>query len=58
MLIDFRLRGRKREQRERNIDWLSLIHTLTGVQPHNLALCPNPESNLRPSGVWDDTPTH
>ena len=28
MLIDFRERGRQRE-RERNIDWLPLIHSLT-----------------------------
>lgn len=51
----FRERGR---ERERDIDWLSPMHTPTGDRTHNLGMCPEGESNLPPFGVWDDVPTN
>ena len=45
MLIDFR-EGKRGRETERNINWLLLVHTLTGVQIHNLGMHPDWESNL------------
>ena len=55
MFGDFR--GRKGE-REKNINWLSLVCTLTMDQTCNLGTCPDQESNLQILGVWDNTPTN
>ena len=56
-------RGRKegreegRRERERIIDWLPPIGTLTKDQTCNLGTCPDQELNPWPFGVWDDAPT-
>ena len=48
-----RREGRKKE-RERNIHWLSLAHTLTGDQTHNPGMVPEGELNPQPFGLQDD----
>ena len=54
MLIDFRERGRQRERERnidvRNIDWLPLVCAPTRDRAHNLGMCPDQESNPKPSG--------
>ena len=49
LLILERGEGRERD-RERNISWLRLAHTLTGG--------PDWESNLQPFSLQDDVPTN
>ena len=51
------LRERERE-RERNIDQLPPVRALTRDGTHNLERCPDWELNLKPFGVWNDTPTN
>ena len=64
MFIDFREKGRgtrSEEERERgteiDIDHLPPLCVLTGDQTCNLGMCPDPELNLQPLGVWGDAPT-
>ena len=60
MLTDFR--GKKGERRrktsmwEKNIDQLPLLPAPTRDQTHNLGMCPEQESKLRPSGLWYKAP--
>ena len=59
MCIDLREKGLERErERERNIDWLSLIFSPIGDWTYNLGMCSDQESNPQPVGVWDDAPTN
>ena len=48
--IFFRGRGREGEkhQCERETDWMPLVCAPTGDRTHNLGVCPDGESNLRP----------
>ena len=55
MFID--LRERETSVWETDIDQVPPWHAPTGDQTHNLAVCPNPELNLYPFGVWDDAPS-
>ena len=52
-------RGKGGRERERNSNWLPLVLTPnpTGDQTYNLGTCHDPESNLRPSGLWEGAPT-
>ena len=63
MFIDFRQRGMEREKKNMDVERKTLI----GYLPHtpkqaggtcNQDMCPDWESNLQPSGVWDDAPTY
>ena len=65
MCIGFRERGRSGvggerninvREKQRNIDQLPPIHSLTRDQTHNLGLCPDWELNLQPFGVWNNAP--
>ena len=47
-------RGRKREK-ERNIDWLPLVHAPTGDQTCNLGMFLYQELNPQPLGLLEDT---
>ena len=62
LLILEREEGRDRNREilmwERNINWLPLLHTLTGDGICNLDMFPNQESNPWPFGVQDDTSTN
>ena len=62
LLILQRGRGRggerKKEMRERNIDWLPHVYTLTRDGTCKLGMCPDWELNPQPFGVWDDAPTN
>ena len=55
MFVDFR--GRKGE-REKNIDWLSLVCTLTMDQTCNLGMCPDQELNGQALEALDNAPTN
>lgn len=41
------------EEREKNIDQLPPVNTLTGDQIRNLGTFPDQESNLHDFSVWD-----
>ena len=62
VFIDFRKRekqgGGEREtlMRERNIDQLPPIHTLTEDQTHNLGMCPDRGLNPQTFGAQGDAP--
>ena len=52
-------RGQRRENdRERNIDWLPLMHSLIWDRNHKLGMCPDQESNLRLFNLPGDTLTN
>ena len=42
------------KERERNINWLPLVHALTGGRTYNPGMCPDRESNWRPLGLWNN----
>ena len=52
-----REKERETSMRETSIGCL-LVWAWTRDWTYNLGMCPDQESNLRPFGLWDDTPTN
>ena len=50
--------GERKRKKERNIDGLPPVCTLTGDRTYNLGMCPDRESNPQHFGLWDNIPTN